>query len=115
MSTSLSSGNFQVSTRKFLRVFGCPKHGAEGLSIASHVFVLAKPPMDYSIERERLEQLLTAEVRKMEPGASSVTVSFDSQFAIYNVGARHIIRRLSSAAKKFLSEGGAIPAKLLDD
>jgi hypothetical protein len=70
--------------------------------------------MDDSIERAKLEQLLTAEFRKVEPGASSVKVSFDGRFAIYSVGDRHTLRKLSEAAKRFLSKGGPIPPDLLD-
>lgn len=72
--------------------------------------------MNYDTKRATLEQLLTVEVRKLECRASAVTISFDYQFAIYNVGGdRYMLRRLSASARKFLKEGGAIPVELLDD
>jgi hypothetical protein len=79
------------------------------------ILALSKGPMDDSIERAKLEELLTADLRKMEPGASSVKVSFDCRFAIHSVGDRHTLRNLSKAAKKYLSEGGPPPTELLDD
>ena len=70
--------------------------------------------MDYRPERDALEQLLTTQVRKNEPRASAVTVSFDCKFAIYSVGDVYQLRKLSPAAQKFLREGGSISDDLLE-
>jgi hypothetical protein len=55
-----------------------------------------------------LERLLTAELLKREPLASSVTVSFDGHFAVYRVVDRYRLRKLSTVAQRFLREGGDI-------
>jgi hypothetical protein len=56
-----------------------------------------------------LERALTAEIQKLEPNASKVTVSSDGQFAIYRgAGDRYQLRRLSTIARKFLQEGGDV-------
>jgi hypothetical protein len=55
-----------------------------------------------------LEKLLTAEAQKREP-RTDVTISHDGLFAIYRVGDRYTLRKLSEAARKFLSKGGLIP------
>jgi len=52
--------------------------------------------------------MLTAEVRKREPLASDVTISFDGQFAIYRVADRYTLRKLSKAAREFLRKVGDI-------
>jgi len=55
-----------------------------------------------------IERVLTAELRKLHPQLSNVTVSFDGQFAIYHVDDRYMLRKLSKAAREFLREGGDI-------
>jgi hypothetical protein len=52
-----------------------------------------------------LEQILTAELREKQGGISLVRLSADGQFAIYNVGDRYTLRRLSPAAREFLNHG----------
>jgi hypothetical protein len=52
-----------------------------------------------------LERVLTSEMRKREPLASAVSVSFDGQFAIYHVRATYKLRKLSQLAREFLREG----------
>ncbi len=54
------------------------------------------------------EQILTSELRKHGPQPSSVAISFDGQFAIYNVADRYILRKLSKTARTFVREGGDI-------
>jgi len=54
------------------------------------------------------EQILTSELRKHGPQPANVSISFDGQFAIYNVADRYILRRLSKKAQRFVREGGDI-------
>lgn len=59
--------------------------------------------------KSELEQVLTTEVQKVEPNASTVTVSLDGQFAIYvSVGNRYQLRKLSKTAREFLHKGGDV-------
>ena len=59
--------------------------------------------------KAELERLLTSEVQKLEPKASSVTVSSDGQFAIYRSrGDMYQLRKLSKTAREFLHKGGDV-------
>jgi hypothetical protein len=61
---------------------------------------------DLSVKyKAELEEILTLKVCKQQEGISSVSVSADGQFAIYNVANRYIVRRLSPAATEFLNHG----------
>lgn len=55
--------------------------------------------------RAYLEEFLTSEIRKQQPLVSRVSVSFDGEFAIYNIADRYTLRKLSPAAKQFLQTG----------
>jgi hypothetical protein len=61
--------------------------------------------LDY---KAQLEEVLTSELRKREPQASAVSISFDGQFAIYRVKDMYKLRKLSKVAQRFLREGGDI-------
>lgn len=58
--------------------------------------------MDHKAE---LEHILTDMLRHVEPKTPAVTVSSDGEFAIYNVGSRYQLLKLSPAAKEFLRSG----------
>jgi len=60
--------------------------------------------------KSSLEQILTSELRKHGPLRSSVAISFDGQFAIYNVADQYTMRKLSKTAQTFIHEGGDIEA-----
>ena len=55
--------------------------------------------------KAELEELLTTELRKSNSQITHVAVSFDGQFAIYNVADRYALKKLSPAAKGFLQNG----------
>jgi hypothetical protein len=58
--------------------------------------------LQYKVE---LERILTRQLRRRQPQIGDVKIIGNNEFAVYNVGSRYTVRKLSGMGKEFLRSG----------